>query len=127
MLSVLPQIEQDVLIADMKINRKTREETNRTCDAMIDLPPHIEIYVRCFGKIVDKARLLFQSDYDAAISTQRSLLKDHLTDYWACVWISSTDPAQQISTLITRAHELRRLERIRPEMPPATLPNVGNG
>ncbi|MCK1446740.1 hypothetical protein IVB43_30690 [Bradyrhizobium sp. 48] len=85
MLTVSPQIERDALVQDKKVRGKTREEIAQNCDVMIDLLPHLAVYVRCFGKIVDKARLLFQSEYDAAVSTHMSLLKDHLADDWAAV------------------------------------------
>ena len=58
--------------------RSTRVEIAQTCGVMIDLLPHLEAYVRCFGKIADKARVLFQSEYDAAVETHTSLLKGHL-------------------------------------------------
>lgn len=110
---VSPQIDRDILIEDRKIRPLTREEIERTCDAMIDLLPHLATYVRCLGKVVDKARSLFLPEYEAALATHAVLLRDHLADEWATVWIPSCGDPERTETLITGAHELRRLQRIR--------------
>jgi hypothetical protein len=70
LLSVSPQIECDVLINDGRANSKTRQEIAKRCDPMIDLMPHLNSYVRCLGKVVDKARALYEPEHDAAVATQ---------------------------------------------------------
>jgi hypothetical protein len=112
-LSVSPQIERDALVDDNKVNSKTRKELAQVCVPMIDLIPHLATYVRCFGKVVEKARLLYQPEYDAALATHTALLKDHLIGEWASVLVASDENGKWTDTLVTGAYELRRLERIR--------------
>jgi hypothetical protein len=46
---VSPQIERDKLVVDKKVNLKTKEGIGRVCDEMIDLSPHLDVYVGCFA------------------------------------------------------------------------------
>jgi hypothetical protein len=113
MLSVSPQIERDALINNHKIRRKTRDEIAQGCEAMIDLMPHLAEYVRCFGKIVDKARRLYQPEYENAVATHTDVLKGHLADQWGYVWVTPKGDPKRCETLFTGAYDLRRLNRIR--------------
>lgn len=112
-LSVSPQIEQAALINNKKLRSKTLKEVTEICGPMIDLMPHLNTYVQCFGKIVDKARALYQPEYDVAVGTHATLLKSHLVDEWGTVWVTPIEDPDRRETLFTGAHELRRLERIR--------------
>jgi hypothetical protein len=112
-LAVSPQIERDRLVRDGKIRSSTRTEIARDCDAMIDVLPHLATYLRCFGRIVEGARLLYEPEYRSALLTHANLLKDHMADEWATVWVTSQGNSKPDDTLVTGSHELRRLERIR--------------
>jgi hypothetical protein len=112
-LSVSPQIDRDALIKNGKLNVKTRTEVANSCERKIDLMPHVNTYVQSLGKVVENVRMLYQPEYDAAVETHTALLKDHLDDEWASVWVTPTDDPERRETLITGAYELRRVRRIR--------------
>lgn len=112
-LVVTPQINRDILTADEKVNKKVRAEIARDCDHMIDLRPHLAGYVHCFGRVMEATRLLFAPEYDAAVEAHTSLLRRHMDDEWAFVIVSSQGDPDRRKTLMTGAHNLRRLRRIR--------------
>lgn len=112
-LSVVPQIEREVLAQNKKLNAKVRREISESCEHMIDLMPHLNAYVQCLGKVVDKARVLYEPEYNAAVHAQTTLLKGHLTGDWAAVWVMPREDPERHQTLFTGTHDLGRLGRIR--------------
>jgi hypothetical protein len=112
-LSVVPQIEREALAQNKKLSAKVRREISESCEDMIDLMPHLNAYVQCLGKIVDKGRALYEPEYKVALHAQTTLLKGHLTGDWAAAWVTPRGDAERHQTLFTSTHDLGRLGRIR--------------
>ncbi|MER9841776.1 hypothetical protein NKJ59_11050 [Mesorhizobium australicum] len=112
MLFVTPQIFSDVLIANDVIRSATRAEIAATKEPMIDVLPHLAIYLKCFASIMNGTRELYEPEYTVAVASHHRIMKKHISGDWASALIAPVDDPLR-SSLSVSQHNLRRLERIR--------------
>jgi len=112
-LSVALQIDRDQLLGSGKLKAGIRNEIKETCSEMIDLLPHLTVYVECFGRTIINTRQLFAEEYEAALQSQKLILKRHLIGEWSHVLITPSPAVVDPAYLSIDTHLLRRLRDIR--------------